>query len=83
MSLSTLTSKGQITIRKDVRDLLQLHAGDKVEFIENDRYEIVLKPVTKRVSEVSGILNKYKRQGPVSVEEMNQAIADQIKKENR
>jgi AbrB family looped-hinge helix DNA binding protein len=83
MSLSTLTSKGQITIPKDVRELLQLHAGDKVEFIENDRHEIVLKPVTKRAADVSGILSKYKKEYPVSIEEMDQAIADQVQRENR
>ena len=61
MSLSTLTSKGQITIPKDVRDMLQLHAGDKIEFVENDRHEIVLKPVTKRAADVSGLLSRYKK----------------------
>lgn len=83
MSLSTLTSKGQITIPKNVRDALQLHAGDKVEFVENDRHEIVLKPVTKMAADVSGLLSKYKKKHPVSIEEMNQAIADQVQKENR
>jgi len=83
MSLSTLTAKGQITIPKAIRDQLQLHVGDKVEFVENDRHEIVLKPVTKRAAEVSGILSKYKKQQPVSVEEMNQAIADEVQREHR
>jgi len=83
VSLSTLTSKGQITIPKGVRDLLQLHAGDKVEFVENDRHEIVLKPVTKRAADVSGLLSRYKKKNPVSIEEMNSAIANQVQKENR
>ncbi len=83
MSLSTLTAKGQITIPKDVRNALQLHAGDKVEFVENDRHEIVLKPVTKRAADVSGLLSRYKKKVPVSIEEMNRAIANQVQKENR
>ena len=83
MSLSTLTSKGQITIPKDIRDLLQLHAGDKVEFVENNRHEIILKPVTKRAADVSGLLSRYKKKDPVSIEEMNRAIADHVQKESR
>ncbi len=83
MSLSTLTSQGQITIPKDVRDALQRHTGDKVEFVENDRHEIVLKPITKRAADVSGLLSRYKKQDPVSIDKMNRAIADQVREENR
>ena len=47
MQQATLTSKGQITIPKLVRDSLALHAGDKIEFILTHNNEIILKPVTK------------------------------------
>jgi antitoxin PrlF len=73
MPLSTLTSKGQITVPKSVRDALKLQQGDKVEF--------VLKPATKKVAEVAGLLKDFKKDRPVSIEEMNEAIADQVKKE--
>ncbi len=82
MSLSTLTSKGQITIPKSVRDALKLQQGDKVEFVENERHEFVLKPATKKVAEVVGLLKSYRKDQPVTVEEMNEAIADQAKKEH-
>lgn len=82
MSLSTLTSKGQVTIPKIVRDALKLQKGDKIEFVENENHEFVLMPVTRKVSEVAGLLNRYKRDQPVSVEEMNEAIARQVKSEN-
>jgi len=43
--LSTVTSKGQITIPKTMRDSLRIRAKDKVDFtLEEGR--IVLKPVT-------------------------------------
>lgn len=43
MIISTITSKGQITIPKNLRDYMSLVAGDKVEFIINDDNEIVIK----------------------------------------
>ena len=82
MSLSSLTSKGQITIPKSVRDALKLQQGDKVEFVENEQHEFVLKPATKKVTEVAGLLRRYKKDRPVTIEEMNEAIENQLKKEH-
>ena len=81
MSLSTLTSKGQITIPKNLRDLLSIGIGDKLEFIINDQGELVIKPITKKAIDVFGQLSKYKKDKPVSIEEMNDAIAKQVKKD--
>lgn len=36
MEIATLTSKGQLTVPKEVRRLLGLRAGDKVLFVERD-----------------------------------------------
>lgn len=78
-SVSTITSKGQVTIPKNVRDTLHLISGDKVEFILNENNEIIIKPVTRKVAEVAGVLSRYKKEKPVSVEEMNQGIKQHIK----
>jgi len=73
MSTATLTSKGQMTLPKEVRDDLKLKPGDKVEFIrEGDRY--VLKPRTKRIGDFAGLLHRPGMK-PVSIEEMNEGIA--------
>ena len=79
MSLTTLTSKGQVTIPKNIRDTLQLYAGDKVEFIIRAENEAVLRPVTKKVDDVFGKLSKYKKSAPVSIDEMNEAIRDKVR----
>ena len=39
---ATVTSKGQVTIPKAVRDLLGLEAGSKLDFHRNAQGEIVL-----------------------------------------
>lgn len=70
--LSVLSSKGQITLPKDLRDFLKLRSGDKVEFLlqENGRVELV--PVTESVTRLEGLLPKPKRK--LSLAEMDAAI---------
>ncbi|BBO81233.1 hypothetical protein DSCO28_17990 [Desulfosarcina ovata subsp. sediminis] len=42
--ISTVTSKGQVTIPKEIRSLLNINPSDKVDFsVENGR--VVLKPI--------------------------------------
>lgn len=44
---STLTSKGQITIPKPVRDALRLTPGAQVEFAISTQGEVVLRPAAR------------------------------------
>ena len=54
MPIATVTSKGQITLPKKIRERLRLRAGDRVEFrIEGDG-SVRLFPIAKKVSEVFG-----------------------------
>ncbi len=81
MSTATLTSKGQMTLPKDVRDDLDLKPGDRVEFVkENGRY--VLKPRTKRLEDFAGMLHKPGMKA-ISTEEMNEGIAEAAAEEYR
>ena len=73
MTVATLTSKGQVTIPKDIRESLRLSAGDKVEFVITERKEALLRPITKTVDEVFGMLHKAGRR-PTSIEKMNNGI---------
>ena len=76
MTSATVTSKGQITIPVDVRNVLGLSAGDRIEFVLNDatgRYELV--PAVQSVRALKGIIAKPRK--PVSIEDMNAAIAGQ------
>lgn len=76
MSIATMTTKGQVTIPKPVREALRLVAGDRVEFVDlgNGRFELVA--VTRDVSELRGMLGPAG--APVSTEEMEKAVAEGV-----
>lgn len=81
MAYSVLTSKGQITIPKSVRNKLNLKTGDKVDF-KISGGDVILVPVSKSVEEVFGILsvNNNKK---VSVDEMNNLLKKRVAEKNR
>jgi len=80
MSASTLTSKGQITIPRDVRRSLHLHPGDKLDFSIEGNGDVRISPVTKRVADVFGCLSRKASRKSVSVEKMNESIAKTLRK---
>ena len=77
MALATLTSKGQVTIPKAVRNSLNLYAGDKIEFVITETKEAFLRPVTKKVDDVFGRLHKPGRK-PISIEKMDAGIRQKM-----
>ena len=46
MAVSTITSKGQTTIPKSVRERLHLKPGDRVEFVAQDDGTALIVPAT-------------------------------------
>lgn len=72
MARATLTSKGQITIPKEVRERLGVEAGDRLEFIEQERGVYRVLAATRDVRQLKGMVPKPRR--PVTVEEMHAAI---------
>lgn len=73
MSTSTVTSKGQITLPRDVRQALGLGVGDKVDFVAVDGG---FKLVVLR-KDVRGLKGRFagRVDHPVSIEDMDDAIA--------
>ncbi len=78
MPLATLTTKGQLTIPKKVRESLKLHTGDKIEFIVTENREAIIRPISKKVDEIFCKLHKAGRK-PVSLEAIDDAIRNRIK----
>lgn len=74
MPASTLTSKGQITIPREVRNRLHLKTGSRVDFIVEASGQVVLKSLDNNFRSVRGIV-RSRRKRLVSIKEMNEAIA--------
>ena len=73
MPFSKLTSKGQTTIPKSVRDALKLKPGDRIEFTIIGENQVQLSAKNKSIADLAGILYDPDRE-PVSIEEMNDTI---------
>jgi len=74
MSTATITSKGQVTIPKDVRSRLGVDTGDRVEFVEVQEGVFQIVAATLDVRALKGIVEKPKK--PVTIEDMNRAIIE-------
>jgi len=72
MSTATLTAKGQVTIPADVRRRMGLDAGDRIEFVEIESGEYLIKPAIDDVRTLKGLLRKPAK--PISIEDMNTTI---------
>lgn len=80
MSTATLTSKGQITIPKDVRCRLNLHPGDTLDFaVEEDR-RVSVSPVFKHVNEVFGLLSRVKPRETPADGQVRAAVSTHLRK---
>ena len=78
MVTARLTSKGQITIPKAVRESLRLQTGDRIEFVLGES-EAVMRPVTKSVDDVFGRLHGPK-QTSRTIGEMKAAVESRLRK---
>lgn len=75
MSTSTLTSKGQVTIPKEVRERLGLKEGDRLVFKFDERGNLLVRPQSKDpLGRLPGLLSHLARERPVTVEEMEEAV---------
>jgi antitoxin PrlF len=69
---STLTTKGQVTIPKEMRDQLHLAPGDKVKFFIQPDGRVVILPKLP-ASALRGMFRS--RVGSVSLEDMEAGVA--------
>ncbi|HTE46761.1 MAG TPA: AbrB/MazE/SpoVT family DNA-binding domain-containing protein [Gemmatimonadaceae bacterium] len=70
MAESTVTSKGQITIPKVVRERLQLETGDKVYFDVRDDGSVIMVARNEPLEGLFGMLKSSRRRA-LTIDEMN------------
>jgi AbrB family looped-hinge helix DNA binding protein len=73
MASSTVTTKGQVTLPKEIRDHLHVKAGDRLDFIVDESGQVVVQPAVSRLDELWGMLHEPGRRA-ITVEEMDAAI---------
>lgn len=76
--ISTLSSKGQITLPKAIRDRLDLQTGDKLEFFVQEGH-VKMVPVTAPVTQLKGMVPKPAK--PKSLQDLQLAIERRGEKE--
>jgi antitoxin PrlF len=81
MPTATLTSKGQITIPLALRTALGLHAGAKLDFVQqDDGFKVV--PLRSGVDTLKGRFSGRVAR-PMTVAEMDDAVSAQAAERNR
>jgi AbrB family looped-hinge helix DNA binding protein len=70
---STITSKGQTTVPKAVREKLGVGYGDEIDFVIQADGSVVVKAATRDIRALKGLLHR-KGKAPVTGEEMQEAI---------
>lgn len=77
MPIAKLTSKGQVTIPKEIRERLRLKTGDRLNFWVDERGDVRIVAQNKSLLARIGFMKHLvKRTTPVTVEEMNEAIQE-------
>ena len=71
MSYATITSKGQTTIPKEIRDQFNLQPGDRILFFVNDAGRIEIQPLIP-ITAVKGLLRRPGRKAS-SLKQIDQA----------
>ena len=81
MATAKITSKGQTTIPKSVRDSLRLKSGDKVEFVVQPEGTALMIPKTGRLADLKGFLPRPER--ALTIEEMNAGVRRHLTRKYR
>ena len=74
MPTATVTSKGQVTLPKQVRETLKVKPGDQIDFVLDADGEVRVRAGRFDVRDLKGLLHRPGRRS-VSLEAMNEAIA--------
>ncbi|MDL1980360.1 MAG: type II toxin-antitoxin system PrlF family antitoxin [Deltaproteobacteria bacterium] len=74
MIIGTISSKGQITIPKKIRELLKAEISDKIVFIPLENGKVMITTKQNPATALFGMLKHKRPAKPVSLGEMESAI---------
>lgn len=80
MEISRISSKGQVTIPKSIRDLLKLNEGDRVAFIEENGKVVITKASLIALRELQNALSKEAREKGITEEDLLREL-EHVRKE--
>jgi antitoxin PrlF len=81
-AFTTLTTKGQLTIPKDVRDILDLAPGTRF-YVTVRHGQVVAMPKNRKLADLAGMLGTPPNGKTVTIEEMNEAVMDAVAEDHR
>ena len=76
MYQTTLSTKGQVTLPKPIRDALDLKEGDRIAFVVVDG-SILVQPLNGKVEALFGALSSYAIEG-TTLEDYDAAVGEGI-----
>lgn len=75
MAIATLTSKGQTTVPRDIRERLGLEPGDQLHFTLLPNGTVVMRAKKRSLASLAGLLHVPGRRA-VSLARMKEAVAE-------
>ena len=70
---TTISSKGQVTIPVEIRNMLRLNTGDRIDFVIFDKNRVELMPKKGSVGSLKGLVKWSGK--PMTLKQMDEAIA--------
>ncbi len=78
---ATITSKGQVTVPKPVRDFLNVGKSDMIDFTIADSGKVFIEVPGEGIARHGGLLSHYKLAKPLTVEQMDEAIQAELSRQ--
>ncbi|MDO9548448.1 MAG: type II toxin-antitoxin system PrlF family antitoxin [Candidatus Marinimicrobia bacterium] len=75
---ATITSKGQVTIPKPVRDFMHIGKSDTIDFEITDSGKVFIKVPQQSITRLGGLLSDYKQAKPLTDEQMDESIQTEL-----
>lgn len=76
-AFATMTSKGQLTVPKEVRDELSLTPGTRL-FVTVHDGQLVARPKNRKIADLAGFLGKPRKGAGATLEDLDEAIGEAV-----